>query len=65
MVFYDVVWFIDHDDVIEDMFDKQFDNLDDALRYYEEHKNDKGKYGWKVTKRGHGFKILKYYVREK
>ena len=63
MVFYDVMWFEDHDGIIEDEFDLQFESDQDALLYYEQHKNDLNKYGWKVTKRGYGFKVLKYYVK--
>ncbi len=64
MVLYEVMWFEDHDDIISDEFDISFDNIESALAYYNEHKNDQGKYGWKVTKRGYGFKVLKYYVRQ-
>ena len=62
MVFYEVMWFMDHDDLIQDDFEETFESAEAALKYYNEHKNDAGKYGWKVTKRGKGFKILKYYI---
>lgn len=60
---YEVMWFMDHDGVIQDCFTEDFTTSEDALKYYEEHKNDPDKYGWKVTKRGHGFKILKNYLK--
>ena len=64
MVFYEVMWFMDHDGLIQDDFEETFDSAEAAMKYYEEHKNDEAKYGWKVTKRGYGFKILKYYINE-
>lgn len=60
---YEVMWFMDHDGIIQDMFTEDFTTSEEALKYYEHHKNDSSKYGWKVTKRGHGFKILKNYLK--
>lgn len=62
MSFYEALWFMDHDDIIEDVFTKEFKTKKQALDYYEKHKNDPDKYGWLVTKRGHGFKPLEIYV---
>ncbi len=62
---YEVMWFMDHDGIIQDMFTEDFTTSEEALKYYEDHKNDPGKYGWKVTKRGRGFKILKNYIKQK
>ena len=64
MVFYEVMWFMDHDDLIQDDFEETFDSAEAALKYYKKHKNDEGKYGWKVTKRGCGFKVLKYFIND-
>ena len=60
---YEVMWFMDHDGIIQDMFTEDFTTSEEALKYYDDRKNDSGKYGWKVTKRGHGFKILKNYLK--
>ena len=60
---YEVMWFMDHDGIIQDMFTEDFTSSEEALKYYEDHKNNLGKYGWKVTKRGYGFKILKNYLK--
>ena len=59
---FEVLYYTDHDGIIEDVFTEDFCTKEEALAYYEEHKIDSEKYGWKVTKRGHGFKVLKYYL---
>ena len=59
---FEVLWYQDHDGIIQDVFTEDFTNKDDAMAFYEQHKHDAGKYGWKVTKRTYEFKILETYV---
>ena len=59
---FEVLYYIDHDGIIADVFTEDFCTKEEALAYYKEHKNDPEKYGWLVTKRGHGFKVLKHYL---
>ena len=59
---YEVLWFMDHNGIIEDWFDKTFKTKKQALRYYNRHKKDKGKYGWLVTKRDWWWKPVEVYV---
>lgn len=62
MYFYEVLWHIDHDNVIDDVFTEEFDTKEEAMDYYEQHKNDPGKYGWLVTKRNERLVPVETYV---
>ena len=62
MKMYEVLWFEDHDGLIQDMFDKSFQTKTQALHYYEKHKNDIGKYGWVVSKRDYRWRPVEFYV---
>ncbi len=62
MKMYEVLWFEDHDGLIQDMFDKSFQTKRQALNYYEKHKNDVGKYGWVVSKRDYRWRPIEFYV---
>ncbi len=62
---YEAMWFVDHDGVIEDCFTEDFKTEEELLSFYELHKNDKEKYGWKITKRGYGFRVLKNYLKRR
>lgn len=60
---YEAMWFTDHDGIIADCFTEDFKTEDELLLFYKNHQNDKDKYGWKITKRGYGFKVLKNYLK--
>ena len=62
MYFYEVMWFMDHDGIIEDCFTKEFKTKKSAIEYYEQHKNDSDKYGWLVTKRDEMLPPIEIYV---
>lgn len=61
--FYEAYWCEDHDNIIHDDFTKEFDTLKELMNFYNEHKSDKEKYDWKITKRGYGFKVLRNYLK--
>lgn len=56
--FYEALWFVGDED-----FTEEFYSLKELIHFYNEHKNDKEKYGWKITKRGYGFKVLRNYLK--
>lgn len=62
MKMYEVMWFVDHDDIKEDWFTKEFQTKKQAIQFYEKHKDDKGKYGWIVSKRDHEWRPIEVYV---
>ena len=64
MEFYEVMWFSNHDGIIEDCFTLEFKTKDEALSYYSKHKDDKDKYGWKVTKRNERLDVLECYIEQ-
>lgn len=59
---FEVLWFMDHDGLIEDWFTKEFQTKKQAIDYYQRHKNDHGKYGWLVTKRDHEWRPVETYI---
>ena len=62
MKMYEVLWFMDHDGLIEDCFTKEFQTKKQALNYYQKHKTDSEKYGWLVTKRDHEWRPIETYI---
>ena len=44
MIIYEVMWFSDHDNVIEDCFTLEFKSKKSAIDYYLKHKDDKDTY---------------------
>ena len=64
MIIYEVMWFSDHDNVIEDCFTLEFKSKKEAIDYYLKHKDDKDKYGFKVTKRNERLEILECYIED-
>ena len=59
---FEVLYYMDHDGIIEDVFTEDFCTKEKALAYYEEHKNDHNKYGWLVTKRADKLEPIEIYV---
>ena len=41
---------------------KEFTTKKQAMKYYEEHKNDSNKFGWWVTKRDNEWFVLEDYI---
>lgn len=64
MKMFEALWFVDHDDVIEDCFSKTFQTKKQVLDFYHNHKNDADKYGWFVSKRDYKWIPVEIYIGE-
>lgn len=64
MKMFEALWFVDHDDVIEDCFSKTFQTKKQVLDFYHNHKSDSDKYGWLVSKRDNKWRPVEIYVGE-
>lgn len=62
--FYEALWLSDHDGLIQDDFEEHFKTYEELMAFYEQHKYDKDKYGWHLTKRTYEFEILENYLHE-
>ena len=58
---YEVLWFEDGNESFET---KEFSQRRSALKFYEEHKNDKEKYSFWVTRRDHEWNVIENIVVE-